>query len=553
MGNNVTKTKVEMHNQRAFLLDDGIYKFGKKGECIKIAEEIQMQYLEKDIDTGEEKAAFTFRNGVRSGKLKLPRNEYLSPMMLLGYQRIGLDIMPDTAQDIIAFLKQQEGEVELRKVHSQLGFSEHEGELIYKLYNTIGCDSVYNGGLDIKPSGSSEEYKQMLKDEVIGNERLEMILAIGATPVVMGYIEGLIDLDTLIVHLKSQSSVGKTTAIKLAISAFGNPTLKRQSLFMTYNATNNALIKRLDGIRSVPAAFDEISTSKIKNFTELIYNLCNGVDKERLNADAELKDKASWFTTILSTGERSLLKSANANNGLKVRVIEFNDFVWTDSAENSQNIKTCIKQHYGHLGMEFAKHIMSYDQEDILDKVKRNVKKITERATERQIIDEYSSRVFSNLSIILTALELLGEVLEQVLQVDKVLELLLDVEQEAMQKRSFTRSITDYISEYVSRYSSRFQFESDGTVPSTFWGKVTLKKDHVEVAILKEQFEQMVQAGGYEDAGVVLKELKQNGRISHEKDRNTRSRKTPLGITIDMYVIKLPTSSCKQKKVQSQD
>lgn len=547
MGNKITKTKGGMHNRGAFLLNDGLYQVSKKGETVKIAEPIKMNYLEKDIDTGEEKAEITFQNGVRSGILKLPRNEYLSAMTLLNYQKFGLDIMPDNAQIITSFLKGQEDQVELKQVHSKLGFAYHEGKRIYKLYNSIGCNSVYNGGLDIKPSGDYANYKQMLKEEVLGNEKLEMILGTALTPVVMGYIEDFIDLDTLIVHLKSQSSVGKTTAIKLAVSAFGNPTLKRQSLFMTYNATNNALIKRLDGIRSVPAAFDEISTSKIKNFTDLIYNLCNGVEKDRLNADAELKDRASWFTTILSTGERSLLNSANANNGLKVRVIEFNDLIWTKTAENSQNIKTCIKQHYGHLGIIFAKHIMSYDEEEILGRVNKNIDKLTQRATERKIIDEYSSRVFANLSMILTALELLEEVLNEKLQVDKILELLLDIEQEAILKRSFTRTITDFISEYVNIHNNKFQFERDGTVPATFWGRVTRKSDHLEVAMLKEQFDEMIKAGGYEDSGVVLKELKQDGKLNHEKDRNTRSRKTPLGIEVDMYVIKLPIQPSKNK------
>lgn len=56
----------------------------------------------------------------------------------------------------------------------------------------------------------------------------------------------------------------------------------------------------------------------------------------------------------------------------------------------------------------------------------------------------------------------------------------------------------------------------------------------------KISFEEMIKQGGYEDKNVVLRELKQNGYLNCESDRFTRSRKSPVGYTQEVYVIKLP-------------
>ena len=139
------------------------------------------------------------------------------------------------------------------------------------------------------------------------------MLALSLSSVLLGYVGEELSLDTQIVHLYGNSTTGKSTALKLAISLFGYPDVKKNGLFSTLDATENALIKQLEGIRGVPFAFDEISMSENKNFTEMIYKIANGVDKARLNKNSEQVKKEPWLTTIMSNGEKSLVGSANEN------------------------------------------------------------------------------------------------------------------------------------------------------------------------------------------------------------------------------------------------
>ena len=61
----------------------------------------------------------------------------------------------------------------------------------------------------------------------------------------------------------------------------------------------------------------------------------------------------------------------------------------------------------------------------------------------------------------------------------------------------------------------------------------------MEVQMLPNKFEMMLKEQGFEDAQVVLKELKQGGYLNCEKDRYTRYRKTEAGFKAEVYVIKI--------------
>ena len=222
----------------------------------------------------------------------------------------------------------------------------------------------------------------MIKEDVIGHPPLELIVSISLSSVLLGYIGEELSLDTQIVHLYGNSTTGKSTALKLAISLFGYPDVKKNGLFSTYNATENALIKQLEGIKGVPFAFDEISMSKSNNFSDMIYKISNGVDKCRLNKNSEQIKKEPWLTTIMSNGEKSLVRSANKNAGIQIRVLEFDNIVWTKNSEHSEKINSIILNNYGHLGFEFAQYIMDLDKEYIKEeyyKTKSKLKSIFEK------------------------------------------------------------------------------------------------------------------------------------------------------------------------------
>lgn len=522
---------------RKFILDNDGVSFNDNGNKIKISEYIKIIEIQENIDDNTYKALIEYRAFSDIKQIIITRQEYLNKNNLMKYQSKGLDVINKNIELVIAYLNEQEKEVPKKNIHTKIGFSNYKGGTIYKLYKCIGINSKYEGSYDVKPIGDKEEYIDMLNKEVIGNTALEFIVVVSLSSVLLGYIGEELGLDSIILHLVGNSTTGKSTALKLAISLFGNPDVKSNGLSATYNGTDNALIKKLTGLKGVPFSLDEISMSYTQNFTNFIYTLANGTDKDRLNKDSELKERETWLTTILSNGEKSLIGSSNKNAGIQIRVIEASNVLWTKDAENSENINRVILQNYGHIGFEFAKYVMSIDKSELINGFEKSKSEIYKLLDEKLISDNMTIRRCNKFGVIIQVAYLFQDMMGIKLDIDGIKNMIIDIEKESISNRNFKESAIDYIKQYVSKYRGKFDGVSHTSTESL--GKIIQKENYVEVQMNKISFEQMIKQGGYEDKNIVLRELKDAGYLNCEKDRYTRCRKNSLGYKEEFFVIKL--------------
>ncbi|MDU6483049.1 DUF927 domain-containing protein [Paeniclostridium sordellii] len=491
-----------------------------------------------NIDDGNEKILLEFRTVRKIEQELLNRSDCLDERNLMKLQNKGADIVKSNRKYVVECIRECEEYIPRRYIHSKLGFMNYEGNTIYKLNEAIGLNSTYVGVSEIKPKGSHDEYIKMIKKYVIGNVELEFALISGLSAILLGYIGEELGLDSIIIHLVGNSTTGKSTALKLAISCFGYPEVKNNGLYGTYNGTNNALIKKLGGLKGVPYAFDEISMSDMNNFTKFIYSLANGADKERLNKDSELMEKESWLTTILSNGEKSITRSSNKNAGVQVRVIEAENFIWTKSSQHADSINHVIINNYGHLAIEFAEYLLNQNKNELIRNHKQEKLNLYDEFRKMNIYDDMSMRRCSKFAILIQTAFMLEEILDIELDIEGMVGMIVNIEKESLKCRNFKESVIDFIKEYVERYRNKFEGNSK-TSSQEVLGTITEKGEYTEVQMDQLSFELMIKEGGYEDKKVVLKELKKAGVLDCEKDRLTRSRNNSVGVKTDFIVIKL--------------
>lgn len=522
---------------KRFTIDEKEISTSSNGEKVKVADLIDIVAIQQNIDNGTYKALIKYSSFLGMKEIIIPREDYLNKNNLIKYQSKGLDITHENVNLLTQYLREQEKKCLVKNVHTSLGFSNYQGKIIYKLAECIGIKSKYEGIYDIQPVGDKSQYIKMLEKEVFGNIALEFIVIVSLSSILIGYIGEELGLDSMILHILGNSTTGKSTALKLAISLFGYPDVKKNGLFGTYNGTNNALIKKLTGLRGVPFALDEISMSYTQNFTNFIYGLSNGTDKDRLNKDSELKERETWLTTILSNGEKSLIGSANKNAGVQIRVMEVSNVNWTNDAENAENINRVILQNYGHIGFEFAKYIMNIEKAKLIEGFKISKEEIYSLLEEKLIADSMMLRRCNKFGVIIQVAYLFQDMMGITLNVEGIKKMIVDIECESIKNRNFKESAIDYIKQYISKYKGKFEGESANSTENL--GKIIQKEKCVEIQMNKISFEHMIKQGGYEDKNIVLKELKEAGYLNCEKDRYTRCRKNSLGYSEDFFVIKL--------------
>ncbi|MDY3960750.1 DUF927 domain-containing protein [Romboutsia timonensis] len=520
---------------------DGNYLYAKssaKPGNIKVGRHIWPKENLYNIDDKTEKILLEFKTVRKRETELLDRHDCLEERNLMKLQNKGGDIVKSNGKHVVECIRECEESIIKRYIHSKLGFMDYEGKTIYKLYEAIGIDSTYVGTYDIKPKGSYDEFVKMIKNHVVGNVELEFALSTGVSSILLGYIGEDLGLDSNIIHLVGNSTTGKSTALKLAISCFGYPG-SNGGLYGTYNGTNNALIKKLGGLKGVPYALDEISMSDSNNFTKFIYSLANGADKERLNKDSELMEKQFWLTTILSNGEKSLTRSSNNNAGVQVRVIEAENFTWTKSPEHAEAINHVILNNYGHLAIDFAQYLLAQNKKEVIRNYKQEKINLYDELRKRNVYDDMSMRRCSKFAIIIQTAFIIEELLDIELDIEGMMDMIVSIEIESIKYRNFHKVVMDFIKDYVDRYRNKFDGKSKSNSQEIL-GKITEKEDYTELQMDEYSFGLMIKEGGYEDRKIVQKELKKAGFLDCEKDRLTRSRKNSVGVDTNYIVIKLP-------------
>jgi regulator of sigma D len=161
-----------------------------------------------------------------------------------------------------------------------------------------------------------------------------------------------------------ESGIGKSTALKVAQSVWGNPITAMQGL----SDTSNSVINKIGEIKSLPLYWDELKTEDdTRRFVNLAFQLSLGKEKSRLRADASQRDPGTWQTIMVSASNESLLDFVLSRTKMTTaglfRVFEYVVMKPTASVTmglaKAQSILGQLHGNYGNVGLEYAKFLGS--------------------------------------------------------------------------------------------------------------------------------------------------------------------------------------------------
>lgn len=170
---------------------------------------------------------------------------------------------------------------------------------------TIGEESehvVFQNAHALEPafstSGTMEEWRDHVAAMAKGNSRMVFALSVAfAGPLIEPAGE-----DSGGFHLRGVSSTGKSTALKLAASVWGNPSAYCRLWRATTNGLEGLAALHNDGV----LILDELGQIDPREAAESAYMLANGRGKARAARNGTARESASWRLLFLSAGEESL-------------------------------------------------------------------------------------------------------------------------------------------------------------------------------------------------------------------------------------------------------
>lgn len=544
---------------------------GRGFEIIEIAE---------DIDTDEVLYTVECKKLGRPSTFIIPKSDAIDANRVKEYHKYGLDVN-DANKAIVSDVFQamekdyvDEG-LPITRVHSEAGVKVCKDENGQDIITYVGANcpvsgSTYIGKFDLQPKGNRDAWFALVKNLVKESIQSSFVVCVAFGAILMGVLkDNVIDLDNIIVHLRGDSSSGKTTMLNLAISVFGNPDEHcRNGLISTWNATQNALLRRLmshgNGKGGNLFGLDEFSMLQIKDCTNLIYAITSGIERDRLTANIQTQDRLTGTYILMSTGESSLLARTNGNMGLAMRVLEMDDQMWTKDSETSEKIKNIVKQNYGfaaeEFGLKLGRYIQKYEISQVIERFNHWRKYYCDRCD----IKERNERMSSRYALILLAAEFSNQFFDFEIDCETLCQFMINNENSDADQREGYAGCYDKIVAYIMSNISKFRYMGSGnkrrllrlntcTIPDEdfvrdVWGYIFEVDERIMidnlfaqeiVYVLRPVFEKMVKKLGYEDEKAIRKYLKKKGYTKCINDRGYIRKTFDKGITLDYVAIYL--------------
>jgi hypothetical protein len=168
---------------------------------------------------------------------------------------------------------------------------------------------------------------------------------------------------TLMSAYSRESGIGKSTAIAIAQSVWGNPVKGVQGLTDTENATMGIVGE----LKSLPLYWDELKTeADTKKFVKMTFQISSGKGKSRMNSRAELREPGDWQTLVISASNESLIDhvvshTTTTTAGL-MRIFEYNVQAIPLSKSGVSTSEATIRlaklnNNFGHVGLKYAQFL----------------------------------------------------------------------------------------------------------------------------------------------------------------------------------------------------
>lgn len=402
--------------------------------------------------------------------------------------------------------------------------------------------AIYDGPYNVFKKGNYRQWHGVLFKQLAENIELQLALCIGFSSVINGYINKILGIhaDSLIFHLSGNSTTGKTTAAIVAVSGFGDPKEGGKSLIQSFNGTDNALTSMVSNNSGVPIVFDETSINQmpLQKLVNWLYGMAGNIEKARLNKNNEPRDRNEWATSVITTGEGSLIDKINQNEGIRARLFEFRNIQWTKSAQQSEELVRVLSSNYGHGVEPFVNAIKSMSP----SKFEAVWQSETKSVMELMPSSKFNNRIGKKFAILIMTAKLLNHVFQFNLDIDKITEILLTQELESLEERDIGKKVQEDLIEWLTINQSKFYIKKTNEPSNEIWGRIDIKDGETIAYILPKKFRSFLNSYAYSDRLVVLRELKDLGMIIAEKDKYV-TRRVVRGLSggksgVQVYAIK---------------
>lgn len=223
----------------------------------------------------------------------------------------------------------------------------------------------------IAQAGTLAEWQENVGALAVGNSRLGLSVCVAFAAPVMG----IVGHEGGGFHLQGPSSIGKSSALKVADSVFYGGGMRGG--LGSWRSTDNSLEAVAAAHCDLPMTLDEMGEANPYTVGNTAYMLANGRGKGRANPDGSGRPASEWRVLFLSSGEVGLNEvmqnakgtETKARAGQEVRIVDIVARVgplglfetcnhFASAKDFAEHLSGATKQYYGTPGMAWLHYLV---------------------------------------------------------------------------------------------------------------------------------------------------------------------------------------------------
>lgn len=488
--------------------DYGVTVFGRNGAeevaCTHPIMPVQRLY---NIDSGTEKLKIAYRKGQQWRSTIVDKRVLASNSAILQLADFGIAVNSENSRLLVRYITDIEAMnyekiPELNSV-GRLGwisgydFSPYVENLVFD-----GETSFKHFFESVKTSGNYDTWLEVAATVRNSDSIPARVMLAAAFASVLVEPCGALPF---FVHLWGNTEGGKTVALMLAASVWANPRIGEY--IHSFNSTGVAQELSAVFTNSLPLILDELQiVQEKKDFDKTIYQLSEGVGRQRGAKTGGLQKTGTWNNCILTSGEMPLSGTASGGGAVnRIIDVEYTSKIFEDPVYVAET----VKKNYGFAGKKFIECISN---DDVMDEIRAKQKQYMKLLQQSESTDKQSM----SASLILTA-DFFAERFifhdGYVLTIDDIKPFLATKTDVSQSKRAY-----EYIMDVVTMNANHFiPTQNENT---EIWGAIDTEYAYV----ISSKFKSLMIEAGFNPVAV-LSWLKANNLIEFEHDRKDKVKK----------------------------
>jgi hypothetical protein len=302
----------------------------------------------------------------------VPREQIADARSITSLAAFGAPVTSNDAKSVVRFMQEFErvnsGSIPQGALATQLGWqgdgngfllgtrlisAGEKGTMVEFRGADSGDDQMVKG---FRVSGKKEVWKTLAKDLSRWPVPMFCLYAGLSAPLLK-----VLDVSNFVVDLSGETSTGKSTCVRFAMSAWGNCSGGESSLFHSFDSTNAWRERAPTTCADLPFCLDETKHAKhpddVKQF---VYMINQGRSKGRATRQGTQESKAIRNVMFL-TGEQPAI-SFTQDGGTCVRTLTIRQSPFGGRSQKSgelvDRIQAVTQNNYGHMGRAWIEHIV---------------------------------------------------------------------------------------------------------------------------------------------------------------------------------------------------